>query len=237
MKIDRVLLVILAVAFLVTISLLLSRGDRSTSVEQVRVSDPEPEIAPIVIALDPGHGGRDPGGVAEGILEKELNLVLVERIQTLIELDYPELDPVLTRTMDIEVDNLDRVNRAEEAGAVLYVSIHVNACEYPEVSGAEGWVEETLSEGDESWVLARCIQDAVVAATGTRDRGIRSGDLYLQHLSIPAVSVEVGFLTCAEERAKLIDSSYQEQIAEGIIQGILAYLRTVGAWETPVQNV
>ena len=236
MKIDRVLLVILAVAFLVTISLLLSRGDRSTDVEQVVKSDPEPEIVPVVIALDPGHGGRDPGGVAEGILEKELNLVLVERIQALIELDYPELDPVLTRTMDIEVGSLDRVNRALEAGAALYVSIHVNACEYPEVSGAEIWVEETLTEGDESWVLARCIQDAVVAATGTRDRGIRSGDLYLQHLLIPAVSVEVGFLTCVEERAKLIDSSYQEQIAEGILHGILAYLETVGAWETPVQD-
>jgi N-acetylmuramoyl-L-alanine amidase len=237
MKVDRVMLVVLAVAFIVAISLLLSRGDRSPNVEQVVVTTPEPEITPITIVLDPGHGGRDPGGVTEGILEKELNLAIVERMQTLIDLDYPELDPVLTRTMDIEMDNLDRVNRAKETGAALYVSIHVNACEYPEVSGAEVWVDETLSEGDGSWILARCIQDAVVAATGTRDRGIRTGDLYLQHLAIPAVSVEVGFLTCAEERAKLIDPGYQEQIAGGIIQGIMTYLETVGYWETGDQDV
>ena len=236
MKIDRVMLVVLAVAFIVAISLLLSRGGRSPGVDQVVVTTPKSEIAPLIIVLDPGHGGRDPGGVAEGILEKELNLAIVERIQTRIDLDYPELDPVLTRTMDIEMDNLDRVHRAEETGAALYVSIHVNACEYPEVLGAEIWVDEALPEGNGSWVLARCVQDAVVVATGTRDRGIRTGDLYLQHLAIPAVSVEVGFLTCAEERAKLIDPGYQEQIAEGVIQGILSYLKTMEPWGTTDQD-
>ena len=231
MRIDRVLIVVLGIALVVVIVLLLSRGGWHTSSEE-DVAIQDSVIPTVTVVLDPGHGGRDPGGVAEGILEKELNLAIVERMQAIIGSDYPELETVLTRRMDIFVDKLDRVKRAEEVGAALYVSIHVNACDYPEVYGAETWVDEARSEEDDSWILARCIQDALIEATETRDRGVKSGDLYLHHLAIPSVSVEVGFLTCAEERAKLIAPGYQEHIAEGIIQGILTYLETVEPWET-----
>ena len=64
----------------------------------------------------------------------------------------------------------------------------------------------------------------MVEATAARDRGIRSQQLYLRHTSLPAASVEVGFLTCNDERARLLDPAYQDQIAHGIVDGILTFL-------------
>jgi N-acetylmuramoyl-L-alanine amidase len=74
------------------------------------------------------------------------------------------------------------------------------------------------------------------SSTGARDRGVKSQGLYLQHTTLPAVSVEVGFLTCPEERTKLLDPTYQDQIAQGILKGILNYLNAVGAFEEPVET-
>jgi N-acetylmuramoyl-L-alanine amidase len=226
-RINRVLGVVASIALLIVIALLLARGCNRASDEGEIVS-PEPETPPVTIVLDPGHGGWDPGGVAGDVLEKDLNLAIVERIKALIDRDHPEIRPVLTRTMDVAVDKLDRLKRAEEVGAACYVSVHVNACDYPEVYGAETWVDDTRPQNDLSWTLARSIQDALILATGTRDRGVRSQEMYLQHTTIPAISMEVGFLTNAEERAKLVDSGYQDQIAQGIIQGILTYLDATG---------
>ena len=90
--------------------------------------------------------------------------------------------------------------------------------------GVETWVDDTRASNDPSWILASAVQDAVVEATGARNRGIRSQQLYLRHTTLPAASIEVGFLTCDEERARLLDPAYQDRIARGIVDGILTFL-------------
>lgn len=220
----RILIALLIVAVIITVSLLLAGVFRRPSPEAQPVTT-EPQGPFVIIVLDPGHGGRDPGAVVGDILEKDVNLEIVKKLRGLIEAQ-PRLKPVLTRATDVTIDKLDRTQLADDIGAVLYLSIHVNAFDDPEVNGAETWVDDTRPPGDESWKLANSVQDALVAATGARDRGIRSQELYLQHTTLPAVSVEVGFLTCPEERAKLLDSTYQDRIAQGILKGILDYLDT-----------
>lgn len=220
----RILIALLIVAVIITVSLLLAGVFRRPSPEVQPVTR-EPQEPFVIIVLDPGHGGRDPGAVVGDILEKDVNLEIVKKVRGLIEAQ-PRLKPVLTRATDVTIDKLHRTQLADDIGAVLYLSIHVNAFDDPEVNGAETWVDDTRPPGDESWKLANSVQDALVAATGARDRGIRSQELYLQHTTLPAVSVEVGFLTCPEERAKLLDSTYQDRIAQGILKGILDYLDT-----------
>jgi len=220
----RILIALLIVAVIITVSLLLAGVFRRPSPEAQPVTT-EPQGPFVIIVLDPGHGGRDPGAVVGDILEKDVNLEIVKKVRGLIEAQ-PRLKPVLTRATDVTIDKLDRTQLADDIGAVLYLSIHVNAFDDPEVNGAETWVDDTRPPGDESWKLANFVQDALVVATGARDRGIRSQELYLQHTTLPAVSVEVGFLTCPEERAKLLDSTYQDRIAQGILKGILDYLDT-----------
>ncbi len=195
----------------------------------------EPEGPSVTIVLDPGHGGRDPGAVAGDVLEKDVNLAIIERLKNLAELE-PRLNPILTRTADVTVDKLDRIHLADEVEAALYLSVHTNAFGDPGVHGAETWIDDTRTPGDPSYLLAESVQDALVDATGARDRGVESQGLYLQHTTLPAVSVEVGFLTCPEERAKLLDPTYQDQIAQGILKGILDYLEAVGAFEEPVET-
>jgi len=220
----RILIALFIVIVVVILSLFLAGVFRRPSSETQPVTT-EPEGPFVIIVLDPGHGGRDPGAVVGDILEKEVNLEIVNKVRGLIEA-HPLLKPVLTRTTDVTVDKLERTQLADDIGAALYLSIHVNAFDDPEVNGAETWVDDTRPPGDESWKLAVSVQDALVAATGARDRGIRSQELYLQHTTLPAVSVEVGFLTSLEERAKLLDSAYQDRIAQGILEGILDYLNT-----------
>ena len=196
----------------------------------------EPEVPSVTIVLDPGHGGRDPGAVAGDVLEKDVNLAIIERLKNLAKLE-PRLNPILTRTTDVTIDKLDRIHLTDEVEAALYLSVHINAFGDPGVHGVETWVDDTRAPDDPSYFLAESVQDALVDATGARDRGVKSQGLYLQHTMLPAVSVEVGFLTCPEERTKLLDSTYQDQIAQGLLKGILNYLDAVGAFEEPVGTV
>jgi len=189
-----------------------------------RTPPPEPDPAPIyVIAIDAGHGGRDPGAVVGDVLEKDLNLEIAGRLRELIEAE-PDLTATATRTLDIFVSLEDRIRIAEEAGAVIYVSVHVNSFDTPDAAGIETIVSDTRPSDDDSWVLAELIQDGLVNATGARDRGTRSQESYTQRTEMPAVSAEVGYLTNPDEMAKLVDPEYQQKIVGGILGGIRQFI-------------
>jgi N-acetylmuramoyl-L-alanine amidase len=189
------------------------------------------EVPTVTIAIDPGHGGRDPGGVAGDVLEKDVNLEISSKLSELVDA-YPGLKPYLTRCTDHTVVNLDRLSEAEAAGAIIYVSIHANSFDDPGVYGAETLVDNTCTNGDPSWTLAESVQKGLVTATGTRDRGVRRQSLYLKHTDLPAVSVEVGFISSSDEGKKLLDPKYQDKIARGILDGIVSYLRQQGTITT-----
>ena len=183
-----------------------------------------PDVSPtFTVVVDAGHGGKDPGAQVAGVDEKDVNLAIALRVFSLAK-GHPQLRVVLTRASDRYVELVDRVRLAEEVGAVLYVSIHANFISDPSVCGVETYVDDSRPPDDPSWSLARIVQRAVCAATGARDRGVRSQRLYMRHTYLPAALVEVGYLTCPAERAKLLEPWYQEELARGILQGILDFL-------------
>lgn len=177
----------------------------------------------ITIVLDAGHGGKDPGAVVAGVKEKDVDLAVAKRVFSLAKED-DRLNPVMTRNADIYIALGDRAQLADEVDAALYLSIQANACDCPDVEGIETWVDEIHSPGDPSWQLAEILQSSVVEMTGARDRGVRSQELYLHSTKRPAALVEIGFLTSKEERNKLTDPVYQGMVAQGIFEGIVAYL-------------
>lgn len=199
----------LLLALLVAASLVLS----------VLVSRPQPREE-VVVAIDAGHGGHDPGAVVAGVREKDLTLALALLVQERAR--GSGLRVVLTRTTDTYVDLRERLRIAESAGAVLYVSIHANYFRDPQICGVETWVDTNASP--ESLRLAESVQRAVVRATGAQDRGVLRQTLYLRHTTLPTALVEVGYLSCPLERERLQDPAYQAKIAEGIVLGILDYL-------------
>lgn len=174
----------------------------------------------VVVMIDPGHGGRDPGAIGiAGLQEKQINLTISQRIQQ--RLQAAGLTVLMTRDSDQWVDLEARAQVANQAGAAVFVSIHANAIsmQRPEVNGLETYY---LSSGAD---LARSIHQRVLAQTDLADRGIRQARFYvLRHTSMPAVLVETGFVTGSVDAARFQNPAAVTQIADAIARGILDYL-------------
>jgi len=174
----------------------------------------------VVVAIDPGHGGGDPGAVGIGGLE-EKDVVMPISQEVARYLQQHGVDAILTRSTDLEVDLQPRVDVAERVNATVFVSIHANAIDMsrPDVNGIETYYYESGSG------LARSIHNSVLRATGSPDRGVRQARFYvLRKSSMPAVLVEVGFVTGAEDAPQLASPAYRSVLAEAIARGILEYL-------------
>ncbi|MEG4532478.1 N-acetylmuramoyl-L-alanine amidase [Microcoleus sp. D2_18a_D3] len=174
-----------------------------------------------VVVIDAGHGGRDPGAVGiQGIQEKEIVLDISLQVARLLE--QQGVQAVMTRTDDREIDLEPRVSLAERVNASVFVSIHANAINMsrPDISGVETYY---FNNGQD---LARVIHASILEGTGATDRRVRQARFYvLRKTSMPSVLLEVGFVTGAEDAARLSDPAYRSQMAASIARGILLYLQ------------
>jgi N-acetylmuramoyl-L-alanine amidase len=177
----------------------------------------------VVIMLDPGHGGADPGAIGIGGLQ-EKGVVLAVTQQVAAILRQQGLTVQMTRQGDQTLDLQPRVDRAEAARANLFVSIHANAVnmQRPEVNGLE-----TYYFSDSSLGLARVIHQRVLGSLRMNDRGVKQARFFvLRRTSMPSVLIELGFVTGATDAPNLRNPQWQTQMAQAIAQGILDYLRT-----------
>ncbi|MGC9505674.1 N-acetylmuramoyl-L-alanine amidase family protein [Baaleninema sp.] len=174
----------------------------------------------VVVVIDPGHGGSDPGAVGIGGLS-EIDIVnpMSHRIADLLEENG--VAAVLTREDNRTVELEPRVQLANRLNANLFVSIHANAISMsrPDVNGIETYYYQT--GGD----LAATIHQNLLQATGGPDRGVRTARFYvLRNTDMPAVLVELGFVTGAYDAPRLSDAQYRELLAQAIARGILQYV-------------
>lgn len=176
-----------------------------------------------IVVIDPGHGGGDPGAVGiKGLQEKEL--VLSVSTQVAEQLRRKGINAILTRTGDQEIDLAPRVAKAEGVKANVFVSIHANSISLnrPDINGLETYYYASA----EGYRLARAIHSQILSNGNVKDRGIRQARFYvIRHTSMPAVLVEVGFVTGAQDAARLSSPTQRTQMAEAIAQGILNYLQ------------
>ncbi len=185
------------------------------------------------IVLDPGHGGDDPGKVGINLaLEKDLNLMIANKVADMLtEKGY---EVVMTREEDTGVggesnlsnveDLAARVGLINETNPVICVSIHQNSYELEEIKGAQVFYYTNSIEGE---ILAQCVQDALLEIDTDNTRKIKDNDTYylLCRTQVPTIIVECGFLSNMEEANKLIDDTYQTEIANAIVKGLEAYLQ------------
>ncbi len=180
---------------------------------------PEEDDGLFRVVLDPGHGGEDPGAVVGEAQEKDINLAVALLVRDQLA-EQEGIEVLMTREEDIGLSLTDRADFANEKQADLYVSIHANSLEDESYAGIMTFYHPGKYT---SRAYAQAVQDAVTAAAGGIDRGVRSEDyVVLRETDMPAVLVETGFMTCPEELARLQDGDYQKLLAEGIAQGILA---------------
>lgn len=171
------------------------------------------------IVIDPGHGGKDPGATGvSGAYEKAFNLSLAGRVVDLLEED-PLFDPLLTRSDDQFIDLDERAAKANDWNADAMISIHGNTYTDPMTSGTE-----TLYRHEDSIPLAQTVQQHLVKGIGLRDRGIKEEQLkVLSTPTMPAVLIEVGYLTNVEDERFLLSSEGQELAAQAIVDGLKDY--------------
>ncbi|MCC5665472.1 N-acetylmuramoyl-L-alanine amidase [Nostoc sp. CHAB 5784] len=191
--------------------------------------NPQPLIQPqrpltngrVVVLIDPGHGGKDPGAVGlGGLREKDIILSIGKRIAQVLQQNGVQV--VMTRDSDYFVTLPGRVQLAERANADVFVSIHANAVG-PGRSDVSGL--ETYYYGS-GLGLARTVHNSILQNVNVRDRGVRRARFFvLRKSSMPSILVETGYLTGRDDNAKLRTSAYQNQMADAIARGILQYLK------------
>ncbi|MEM7726537.1 MAG: N-acetylmuramoyl-L-alanine amidase [Cyanobacteria bacterium P01_A01_bin.45] len=175
----------------------------------------------VVVMIDPGHGGKDPGAIGiRGLREKDVILPISQRVAKILEQNGYQA--VLTRRTDYFVSLKGRVVMAEKANAAVFVSIHANALakSRPDISGLEVYYYNS------GYNLAQKVRRSILRAVKVRDRRVRKARFYvLRKTSMPAILVETGYVTGREDAAKLRQSSYRDKMAEGIARGIMDYLK------------
>ena len=178
------------------------------------------------VVLDPGHGGPDPGAIGiGGLRESEVVLDVSKRIKNL--LSEKGVNVRMTRTNEVDLDLPPRVSLANRTDADIFVSIHANASrgKRRDINGLETF----YFSGWRGRLLARRIQKEILKASpGSPDRGVRQGRFYvIKNTRMPAVLVEVGFLTGKLDSRRLEKSFHRSKIAHAIAKGILQYLSNV----------
>ncbi|MDD2304621.1 MAG: N-acetylmuramoyl-L-alanine amidase [Prolixibacteraceae bacterium] len=94
----------------------------------------------MVVVIDPGHGGKDPGAVSKGIQEKDVVLGIGLKLGKYINENFPDVKVVFTRNTDVFVPLIDRSRIANRNKADLFISLHANTCGTPSLRGTETFV-------------------------------------------------------------------------------------------------
>lgn len=174
-----------------------------------------------IVVIDAGHGGTAPGATSiTKKLEKEFTLAVALKVEALLQGEQG-IDLVMTRTADTTVSLADRAKIANDAKADIFVSIHGNSIDPP--SNPSG--TETYYTRDESIPLANVMHRHLVKATGLTDRKVRYSSLHVtRETTMPAVLLEVGYLSNKNDESIMYTEEFQQRVAEGIAAGIKEYL-------------
>ncbi len=240
----------------------LSSEELAARVQQAKKDDLAAQLGLSVrtVFVDIGHGGRDPGTMHNGLVERDVVLDIGKRVGALLQ--RHGIKVIYSRTTDVTVALSSRPISANEVGADLFVSIHMNAFSDVRIQGFETYyldfsrnseasrvatLENSVSDkslGDlqdvlakmllnvrtqESAGLAKAIQKSTMQAIRqkgfiTKNGGTRSAPFHvLIGTAMPAVLVEVGYCTNKLEAKRLKRDDYRTILAQGIVQGILAY--------------
>jgi len=194
-----------------------------------RVETPALATGPLtgqIVLIDPGHGGINPG--ACGLIFFEKDIVLDVGLLLGQKLERAGANVVYTRTGDDIEPNEEsgtstyRRSLIEDSKATIVVSIHCNDFEDPRIKGAQVFYKSSTNEL--SGRLAELIQKELEASTGTsREVSDEIDHFMLEGTQVPAVTVELGFLSNPDEEKLLGSPGYQETLADCICNAVILF--------------
>ena len=203
-------------------------------------------ISSPMLIIDAGHGGFDGGATNDaGIIEKDINLLIAQKICNIAQLNGFEV--IMVRTTDCAIneegltgirkqkvsDIHQRVKLATQYPEAVFISVHQNYYPHEQPWGTQVFYGPKNAN---SMVLAQKIQDNIRQALQTENkREIKKAgnNLYiLSHIDNPAVLVECGFISNREESKRLQQDFYQQQLAFEIVQSVIEFMMLPEAEET-----
>ena len=200
----------------------------------------------VIIGINPGHQTKgdttqDPvapgskktrnrigvgtSGVKTRTPEYQINLEVGLKLRDLLVSEGATV--VMTRTAnDVYVTNIQRAQMLNNAGVTLALQLHCDGSENRSAHGVSVYTRNTGVYARESAAAAQAILSATVAQTGANNAGAHRSDNYmsLNYSTTPSVLIEMGYLSNAAEDVKLGTQAYQQQLAEGICEGICNWL-------------
>lgn len=168
--------------------------------------------------IDPGHGGRDPGAVGNGLLEKELNLDIALRLYSIVTREHPGIEVRLSRDRDIFISLGERAAMANQWGADLVLSIHINA---GGGTGYESYIHRSRPAATARW--QQMIHQEVMnnIGPGIRDRGMKTANFaILRQTRMPAILTENLFIDHPQDAQRLKDTAFRQRLAECYAAGV-----------------
>lgn len=234
MKVKTIYLIILIVMLISFCIFLYASFSNLAAHTSAEVSDSKPTVI-----IDAGHGGEDGGAQVDGVLEKDINLGIAEKLAGLLRLcgykvveirdkDISVYDEGAQTLREKKVSDLHK--RAEiinESDRNILVSIHQNKFENSVYHGTQIFYSVNNSD---SRTLAEAVRKSVVSllqSDNTRELKPAGSDIFiLDQAKVPAIIVECGFLSNDEERARLLDEGYQSEMAYSVAMGVLEYCRS-----------
>lgn len=179
-------------------------------------------LAGKTVVIDPGHGGDDAGIVANGLAEADVVLDLARRVEG--RLAATGVRTVLTRGAGSCPTEEDRAQLAHEAGADVVLSLHCDGNTSPQAAGVSTFYWGDARIGARSatgFQLSSLVQREVVARTGMADLRTHACTFDILRLTrMPAVQVELGYLTHPEDAARLSDPGFRDVVAEALVVAV-----------------
>lgn len=170
------------------------------------------------VVLDAGHGGTDYGAIRAGINEKDINLDVTKRVQAILQ--SKGVATCMTRESDEFVSLEDRTKITTSRCPDIFVSLHVNSAGSSSATGLE-----THYYRPDSFELAQVVHSCLTATIKSPDRGLKKSRFYvIKNTTVPAILVEIGFISNDQERAELVSEQRKEETAKAIAEGVLRYL-------------
>lgn len=195
------------------------------SPDTFKISFAKQTADPPKIMIDPGHGGSDPGAVNEklNIDEKQLNLSVAQKLYE--ELGNKGYNVAMTRYDDSFVELDDIAKKANEFNADVFISIHHNSGDNPATKG----IETYFYQSGDSKAFLDYIHKNLISESKAIDRGKKEAAfVVIKKTYMPAVLLELGFITNEGEVKKNNSPAYQDILVKGISKGVDEYFKQKG---------